>query len=108
MVCQQKAIQRVRIASSVERLGERNSHSLSFRRYMDAYRDPKKISKEVLVKKLKTHHPFTPPEPPLEFPEVHTRYDHGDKASWVQVAVKKERMKWGKIYNDNIDIIEPR
>lgn len=75
---------------------------------MDRFRDPKSISREVLISKLKTHHPFQEPEPPLKFPHLHTPYDHAGKASWIQVKVKKERLKWGKTYNDNIDIIDPK
>ncbi len=72
------------------------------------FRDPKQISKEVLVKKLKKHHPFEKPDPPLKYPNAHTRYDHGDKASWIQVEVKKERLGWGRTYNNNKDIIDPK
>lgn len=75
---------------------------------MDRYRDPKTVSKEVLVKKLKTHHPFQEPEPSLMFPNLHTHHDFAGKASWIQVRAKKECLGWGKPYNDNIDIIDPK
>lgn len=75
---------------------------------MDRYRDPKQISKEVLTKKLKNFHPFEKPEEKSKFPNLHTPHDTAGKASWIQVETKKERLGWGKIYNDNKDIIDPK
>lgn len=74
---------------------------------MDRYRDPKEISKEVLLKKLKTHHPFKKPDPPLKYPHAHSLHDCQDKPSWLQVEIKKERLGWGKRVNDNLDILHP-
>lgn len=78
-----------------------------FYRYLDRYRDPKSVSKEMLLKKLKDHHPFVKPDPPLKYPHAHTPYDSKDKPSWLQVDIKKERLGWGTKVNDNLDILYP-
>lgn len=78
-----------------------------FRRYLDRYRDPKDISKQVLLKKLKNHHPFIAPEPPLKFPHAHSLHDCKDKPTWLQTEIKKERLGYGRYVNDNLDILYP-
>lgn len=75
---------------------------------MDRFRDPKQISKEVLVNKLKEHHPFREPDPRLKYPAAHIPHEHSDKPTWIQVELKKRAFGWGSTYNDNIDIIDPK
>ena len=72
------------------------------------FRDPKDISKEVLEEKLKEHHPFKAPDPPLKYPGAHIPHEHADEPSWLQVKLKKRAFGWGTAHNDNIDIIDPK
>jgi len=65
-------------------------------RYMDKYRDPKQVTKEYLMKKLKKVHPFKKPDPPPMFPNAF-RIDNRRVPSWLRVEMKKDRLGWGRI-----------
>lgn len=75
---------------------------------MDKYRDSKTKSKEVLLEKLKEHHPFKSPDPPLKYPGAHIPFEYSNEPTWIQVRRKKRAFGWGTTYNDNIDIIDPK
>lgn len=76
--------------------------------YMDRYRDPKQVAKELLLKKLKTHHPFKRPDPPLKYPAAHIEIEYpGYLPSWKEVEIKKERLGWG-IINYHKDMMDPK
>lgn len=66
-------------------------------RYMDRHRDPKQISKEILLERLKKLHPFGPEPPPLAFPSAQPI--HPDLTSWERRDVKRRRIGLGK-YQD--------
>lgn len=65
-----------------------------FNLYMDKYRDPKKINKEYLEKKLAKSHPFNGPEPELRYPNAHPIKD---VPSWQRTEIRKNRLKLGRI-----------
>jgi large subunit ribosomal protein L38 len=65
-------------------------------RYMDRYRDPKQVTKEYLLKKLKDVHPFRKPEPRPMFPNAFP-IDNKRIPSWLRVQMKKNRLGWGRI-----------
>ncbi|XP_044732669.1 39S ribosomal protein L38, mitochondrial [Chrysoperla carnea] len=66
-----------------------------FNIYMDKYRDPKKITEELFLKKLKKTNPFKGSEPPLPFPNAEPL----DKRipSWLKTEIRKQRLGWGRI-----------
>lgn len=66
-----------------------------FNIYMDKYRDPKKITEELFLKKLKKTNPFKGPEPPVPFPNAEPL----DKRipSWLKTEIRKQRLGWGRI-----------
>lgn len=66
-----------------------------FNLYMDKYRDPKKVLKEYLERKLAKTHPFEGPEPSLRFPNAHP-IDRSTP-SWLVTKIKKDRLKIGRI-----------
>lgn len=67
-----------------------------FNLYMDKYRDPKQVTKEYLMKKLKKVHPFKKPDPPPMFPNAF-HIDNRRVPSWLKVEMKKDRLGWGRI-----------
>ncbi|XP_069689575.1 large ribosomal subunit protein mL38 [Periplaneta americana] len=67
-----------------------------FNLYMDKYRDPKQVTKEYLMKKLKKVHPFRKPDPPPRFPNIFVM-DQYRLPSWLRVEMKKDRVGWGRI-----------
>uniref|UniRef100_A0A1B6DR97 Large ribosomal subunit protein mL38 n=2 Tax=Clastoptera arizonana TaxID=38151 RepID=A0A1B6DR97_9HEMI len=71
----------------------------AFNLYMDRYRDPKKIAREFLLKKLKQRHPFEKQRPPLEFPNaVPFTTEKGVRPpSWLKLELRKERNRFGRI-----------
>lgn len=66
-----------------------------FNLYLDKYRDPKEITKEFLLRKLKKTHPFKGPEPkqlfPLAYPTPH------DMPSWLKFEIIKKRLGYGRV-----------
>ncbi|XP_075229396.1 large ribosomal subunit protein mL38-like [Lycorma delicatula] len=73
----------------------------AFNIYLDKYRDPKQISKEFLLKKLKKTHPFKKPPPPLPFPNA-IPFKRGTP-SWVITEMRKERLQRGRsVYHENL------
>lgn len=66
-----------------------------FNIYMDKYRDPKKINKEYLLRKLKTEDPFAMPPPPLKFPNAQPLPKN--MPSWQKLHEKKIRLGWGRV-----------
>lgn len=73
-----------------------------FNIYMDKYRDPKQIHKEMLVRKLKNIQPFKPTPSLLPYPNA-VPYK-GYVPSWLKVEIMKSRLKWGRINDieDNV------
>ncbi|XP_050737437.1 39S ribosomal protein L38, mitochondrial-like [Eriocheir sinensis] len=72
-------------------------HRRQFNTYMDRHRDPKQVSKEILLERLKKLHPFGPEAPPLPFPAAQPI--HPDLTSWERRDVKRRRIGLGK-YQD--------
>ncbi|EFX88649.1 hypothetical protein DAPPUDRAFT_41519 [Daphnia pulex] len=68
-----------------------------FNLYMDKHRDQKQISKELLLKRLKTVDPFKPKEPEYKYPNALP--ENNNLPSWLRVEIRKQRLKWGR-YND--------
>lgn len=68
-----------------------------FSRYMDKHRDQKQISKELLLKRLKTVDPFKPKEPEYKYPNALP--ENNNLPSWLRVEIRKQRLKWGR-YSD--------
>ncbi|XP_045494663.1 39S ribosomal protein L38, mitochondrial [Colias croceus] len=66
-----------------------------FNLYMDKYRDPKQVSKEYLLRKLKNEDPFKSPPPPLKFPNAQP-LPHS-MPSWLKLHEKKIRLGWGRV-----------
>lgn len=65
-----------------------------FNLYMDKYKDPKQLQKELLLEKLKERHPFKPPPPPPKYPHAHAISQ--DLPAWVRDDIKRRRAKEGK------------
>lgn len=65
-----------------------------FNLYMDKYRDPKKINKEYLERKLAKTHPFNGPEPKLKYPNAHPI---PNTPSWLVTEIKKDRLGMGRV-----------
>lgn len=66
-----------------------------FNLYLDKYRDPKAITKEFLLRKLKKVHPFEGPKPPHMFPLAH-RFK-GYVPSWLRFEIRKKRLGYGRV-----------
>ncbi|XP_035212475.1 39S ribosomal protein L38, mitochondrial-like [Stegodyphus dumicola] len=75
---------------------EHYPHLQPFNLYLDRYRDPKEIKKEVLLKRLKSIHPFKEETVP-KYPCLHKPDDY--KFSWQRQDKLKERLRLGK-YRD--------
>ncbi|KFM57055.1 39S ribosomal protein L38, mitochondrial, partial [Stegodyphus mimosarum] len=71
-------------------------HLEPFNLYLDRYRDPKEIKKEVLLKRLKNIHPFEEETVP-KYPCLHKPDDY--KFSWQRQDKLNERLRVGK-YRD--------
>nr|CAH0098953.1 unnamed protein product [Daphnia galeata] len=69
----------------------------AFNLYLDKHRDVKQISKELLLKRLKTVDPFKPKEPEPKYPNALP--ENNNLPSWLRVEIRKQRMKWGR-YSD--------
>ncbi|KOC61450.1 39S ribosomal protein L38, mitochondrial [Habropoda laboriosa] len=67
----------------------------SFNVYLDRYRDPKDVTKEFFLRKLRTVHPFKAPKPPLKYPNA-CSFDKG-LPSWLKLEMRKERLGWGRV-----------
>ncbi|KAG1704395.1 39S ribosomal protein L38, mitochondrial [Nymphon striatum] len=72
----------------------RDPHKKPFNFYLDHYRDPKEINKEILTKRLKTLDPFTPEPPAPKYPDIHQF--RGNIPSWKKEELRKERRRIGK------------
>lgn len=65
-----------------------------FNLYLDKYRDPKDLQKQLLLEKLKERHPFQPPPTPPKYPlamPISNRY-----ATWMKDEIRRKRMREGK------------
>ncbi|KZS21603.1 Uncharacterized protein APZ42_011572, partial [Daphnia magna] len=69
----------------------------AFNLYLDKHRDPKQISKELLLKRMKTVDPFEPKKPEPKYPNALP--EDNKLPSWVRVEIRKQRLKWGR-YSD--------
>ncbi|CAG0913364.1 unnamed protein product [Notodromas monacha] len=69
----------------------------AFNYYLDRYKHPQQINKEVLLLRLKTLHPFEGEPTPLKFPLAHKR--PWNLASWVKQDLAERALKEGK-YKD--------
>lgn len=69
-------------------------HRKPFNIYLDQYRDPKDIKKEILLKRLQTVHPFEKEPPMPKYPCL--RYPEGRIFSWQKDDVVKEQLRLGK------------
>jgi len=69
-------------------------HKKPFNLYLDRYKEPKQLQKELLVEKLKERHPFKPAPIPPRFPLA---YDINCRLpTWLKEDIKRRRMKEGK------------
>ncbi|XP_070165402.1 large ribosomal subunit protein mL38 [Polyergus mexicanus] len=66
-----------------------------FNLYLDKYRDPKKIKKEFLLRKLKEVHPFDGPKPSLKFPLAYRSNKY--RPSWLKFEITKKERGQGRI-----------
>ncbi|XP_023224273.1 39S ribosomal protein L38, mitochondrial-like [Centruroides sculpturatus] len=66
-------------------------------RYLDRYRDPKDIRKEVILKRLKGLMPFEEEPPPPKYPNIYK--NPPNTPSWMRSEIWKERNRLGK-YRD--------
>ncbi|XP_015918538.1 large ribosomal subunit protein mL38 [Parasteatoda tepidariorum] len=72
-------------------------HMEYFNLYLDRYRDPKEVKKEVLLKRLKTVDPFKEEPPMPKYPCLHKPDNY--RFSWQRLDILKERLRQGK-YRD--------
>ncbi|GBN48578.1 39S ribosomal protein L38, mitochondrial [Araneus ventricosus] len=72
-------------------------HLEPFNKYLDRYRDPKEIKKEVLLKRLKTIEPFKEEPPMPKYPCLHKPDNY--LFSWQKRDMMLERLRLGK-YRD--------
>lgn len=72
-------------------------HKEPFNLYLDRYRDPKEIRKEVILKRLKTITPFEEEPPPPKYPNIYK--NPPNTPSWRRAEIWKERNRLGK-YRD--------
>lgn len=80
-------------------------HREPFNLYLDKYRDPKDIGKEILLKRFKTVHPF---REELEKPKHPNIYPYPKNCpSWSRTEIFKERMRIGKYRGLDIEIFKP-
>jgi len=63
-----------------------------FNKYLDRYKEPKVLQKELLIEKLKERHPFKPPPPRPKYPLAHKVYG----PTWLKDETKRKRMGEGK------------
>lgn len=66
----------------------------AFNIYLDRYKEPKQLQKELLIEKLKERHPFKPPPTPPRFPlayHISNKYP-----SWLKEDIRRRRVKEGK------------
>lgn len=70
-----------------------------FNLYLDKYRDPKQITKEFLLRKLKKVHPFNGPEPSLKYPLAQQSNKY--KPSWLRFEITKKRKGQGRVNDLN-------
>lgn len=70
-----------------------------FNLYLDKYRDPKQITKEFLLRKLKKVHPFNGPEPSLKYPLAQQSDKY--KPSWLRFEITKKRKGQGRVNDLN-------
>ncbi|XP_054714367.1 39S ribosomal protein L38, mitochondrial-like [Uloborus diversus] len=69
-------------------------HLQPFNKYLDQYRDPKEIEKEVLLKRLKTIEPFKEEPPMPKYPCLHKPDNY--RFSWQADDILMERLRIGK------------
>jgi len=72
-------------------------HLQPFNLYLDRYRDPKEIKKEVLLKRLQNVEPFKEEPPMPKYPCLHK--PEGYKFTWQRQDFKLQRLRLGK-YRD--------
>ncbi|XP_042223711.1 39S ribosomal protein L38, mitochondrial-like isoform X2 [Homarus americanus] len=72
-------------------------HRRQFNTYLDLHRDPKEISKEILLQRLKGLNPLEPEPPVVPFPAAQPI--HRDLSSWERRDLKRQRLGVGK-YRD--------
>lgn len=65
-----------------------------FNLYLDKYKDPKELGKELLLEKLKEVHPFERPPPPIKYPQA-LRLD-SKNPSWLNEDLRRKRGRQGK------------
>lgn len=72
-------------------------HKEPFNLYLERYRDPKAIKKEIFLKRMKTVHPFKPDSPLPKYPLAYPVSP--DLNLWKKTEMRKERLRIGK-YRD--------
>lgn len=70
-----------------------------FNIYLDKYRDPKQITKEFFLRKMKKVHPFDGPEPPRKFPLAHPNRTY--RPTWLKFEIIKKRLGYGRVNDLN-------
>jgi len=65
-----------------------------FNLYLDKYKHPQELGKELLLEKLKEVHPFEKPPPPLKYP-LAVPLDISNPA-WLNDDIKRRRLRQGK------------
>jgi len=69
-------------------------HLRAFNLYMDRYKDPKDLQKELLVEKLKERHPFKPAPKQPKYPLAY-KIPAGTP-SWLSDDIRRRRVREGK------------
>lgn len=73
--------------------------------YLDKYRDPKEIGKEILLKRFQNVHPFKEEPPRPKYPNI---YWHLRKTpSWMKNEIFKERLRIGKYRGLDVEVFKP-
>jgi len=65
-----------------------------FNLYLDKFKDPQQLQKELLVEKLKERHPFKRPAPRPKYPLAFKIPI--DLPSWLNDDIRRRRMREGK------------
>jgi large subunit ribosomal protein L38 len=65
-----------------------------FNLYMDKYKEPQELQKELLIEKLKETHPFKAPPRRPKYP-LAVRIPH-EIPSWLNDDIRRRRMREGK------------
>lgn len=65
-----------------------------FNLYLDKYKHPKELGRELLLEKLKETHPFERPPPPLKYPQAIPL--PSSNPSWLNEDIRRRRARKGK------------